>query len=65
MVAEKALRVRNDFVPKVGHTESVIHAFAAALVAVTGTTGTGLYGKVVISPAETDTLAKAIASALG
>jgi hypothetical protein len=39
-------------VPKVGHTESVIHAFVAALVAVSGTTGTGLYGKVVISPAQ-------------
>jgi len=51
MVAEKALRVRNHFVPKVRHTEKVMHAFVAALVAVTGTTGTGLYGKVVISPA--------------
>jgi hypothetical protein len=51
MVAKKVLRVRNDFVPKVGHTESVLPAFVAALVAVTGTTGTGLYGKVVISPA--------------
>jgi hypothetical protein len=51
MVAEKGLRVRNDFVPKVRHTEGVMHAFVAALVAVSAGTGSGLYGKVVISPA--------------
>jgi hypothetical protein len=29
-----------------------MHAFVAALIALSGTTGTGLYGKVVISPAQ-------------
>jgi len=29
-----------------------MHAFVAVLVAVSGTTGTGLYGKAVISPAQ-------------
>jgi hypothetical protein len=51
MVAEKALRVRNDFVPKVRHTVDVIHAVVAAVIAVSGGAGSGLYGKVVISPA--------------
>jgi len=51
MVAEKSARVCADSVPKVGHTESVVHVFVAALVAASGTTGSGLYGKVVISPA--------------
>jgi hypothetical protein len=51
MVAEKRARVCADFVPKVGHTEKVIHVFVAALVAASGTSGSGLYGKVVISPA--------------
>ena len=52
MVAEKALRLRNDSVPKVRHTVGVIHAFVAAVIAVSGGTGSGLYGKVVISPAQ-------------
>jgi hypothetical protein len=51
MVAEKIARVCDDFVSKVGHTETVIHVFAAALVVVSGSSGSGLYGKVVISPA--------------
>jgi hypothetical protein len=51
MVAEKDVRVCDDFVTKVGHTEGVIHAFVAALVAASAGTGSGLYGKVVISPA--------------
>jgi hypothetical protein len=51
MVAEKSARVCDDFVSKVGHTERVIHVFVAALVTVSGSTGSGLYGKVVISPA--------------
>ena len=32
MVAEKALRLRNDFVPRVRHTVGVIHAFVAAVI---------------------------------
>ena len=51
MVAEKVAHVSDDFVTKVGHTELVIHVVVAALVATTGSTGSGLYGKVVISPA--------------
>jgi hypothetical protein len=49
-VAEKIARVCDDFVRKVGHTESVIEVFVAALVAASGSSGSGLYGKVVISP---------------
>jgi len=51
MVADKDARVCADFVPKVGHTESVVHLFVVALVAASGSSGSGLYGKVVISPA--------------
>ena len=51
MVAEKDARVCADFVPKVRHTGSVVHLFVAALAAASGTSGSGLYGKVVISPA--------------
>jgi hypothetical protein len=50
-VAEKTARVCDDIVSKVGHTERVIHVFLVALVAVSGSSRSGLYGKVVISPA--------------
>jgi hypothetical protein len=50
-VAEKVARVCDDFVTRFGHTESVIQVFVAALVAVGSSSGSGLYGKVVISPA--------------
>jgi hypothetical protein len=50
-VAQEVARVCDDFVSKVGHTERVIHVFVAALVAASSSTGSGLYGKVVISPA--------------
>ena len=51
MVAEKVVRVCGDFVPKVRHTESVLDVFVAALAVAGSTNGSGLYGKVVISPA--------------
>jgi hypothetical protein len=51
MVAEKVVRVCDDFVTKVRHTETVLQVFVAALVVAGGTNGSGLYGRVVISPA--------------